>query len=369
MIRAAGLQGEGEAVLHGLDLSYFTGKVQAYLQYAEIPHHFEEMSTAAMRQAARHTGLAQMPAIERADGRWMTDSTAIIGWYDSHGATSVPVTPGDPALAFLSALVEDYADEWLWRPALHYRWSYEMDARHMGRRIAVEMMRDIPLPLFARQALIIARQRRKYLRQDGVTPATIPHIESIFLRNLGWLEAILATRPFLLGGRPTLADFGYFASMFRHFGLDPTPARIMRATAPHVFAWLARMWAARASELKGEVLDALPEDWTPILQDIGASYLPYLAANARAWQAGQKTFGFDTEGVTYRLPTQPYRVWCLDRLQRRFEALPSDAQDVVKGKLEACAAWSILWQVRHPQSGFDPQDKLPFLTPQAVRAS
>ena len=62
-----------EAILHGLDLSYFTGKVQAYLQYAEVPHRFEEMSVAGMARAKAMTGLAQMPAVELVDGRWMTD--------------------------------------------------------------------------------------------------------------------------------------------------------------------------------------------------------------------------------------------------------------------------------------------------------
>ena len=28
---------------------------------------------------------------------------------------------------FVALLVEDYADEWLWRPAMHYRWSYAHD--------------------------------------------------------------------------------------------------------------------------------------------------------------------------------------------------------------------------------------------------
>ena len=84
-----------DTVLHGLDLSYFTGKVQAYLQYAEVPHRFEEMSVAGMARAKAMTGLAQMPAVEMADGRWMTDSTAIIAWYDAQGTTTEPVTPRD----------------------------------------------------------------------------------------------------------------------------------------------------------------------------------------------------------------------------------------------------------------------------------
>ena len=353
----------GEAVLHGLDLSYFTGKVQAYLRYAEIPHRFAEMDTAALRRAAQMTGMAQMPAIELADGRWMTDSTAIIGWFDASGATTVPVTPTDPATAFLAALIEDHADEWLWRPALHYRWSYPMDAWHMGRRIAAEMLRDVPGPLWLRQWGIIARQRHRYLARDGVTPATRAHVESLYLRNLDWPEAILSRRPFLLGERPSLADFGYFASMFRHFGLDPTPSRILRDRAPSVFLWLARMWAARASRLSGPAPDQVPGDLDPILRDIGGAYLPYLADNARAHAAGLSTFDTVTEGVTYHLPPHPYRVWCLDQLQRRFEALPEAAAATVRARLEATGAWDPLWAVRHPRSGFDPLDRLPFLTP------
>jgi hypothetical protein len=31
------------------------------------------------------------------------------------------VIPLDPLVAFVSRLVEDYADEWMWRPAMHYR--------------------------------------------------------------------------------------------------------------------------------------------------------------------------------------------------------------------------------------------------------
>ena len=355
-------------VLHGLDLSYFTGKVQAYLQYAEVPHRFEEMSVAGMARAKAMTGLAQMPAVELTDGRWMTDSTAIIAWYDGEGATQEPVTPRDPAAAFLAALIEDYADEWLWRPALHYRWSYPMDAQHMGRRIAAEMMRDIKLPLPVRQAMIIARQRRKYLREDGVAADVIPHIESIYLRNLDWLEAVFAHRPFLLGERPTLPDFGYFASMFRHFGLDPTPSRIMRETAPRTFAWLGRMWAARASSLPGACPAAVPADLDPILTDIGEAYLPYLAANARAYLDGKKTFELTVQGARYRLPVHRYRVWALAQLQHKVGALSHEDRTMVETRLETVGAWAPLWTVPHPDSGFDPQGLLPFLTPDHVFA-
>jgi len=39
-------------------------------------------------------------------------------------------------------LVEDYADEWLWRPALHYRWSYATDKHALSRRFAETFLED-----------------------------------------------------------------------------------------------------------------------------------------------------------------------------------------------------------------------------------
>jgi glutathione S-transferase len=310
--------------------------------------------------------MAQMPAIELTDGRWMTDTTAIIGWIEARRA-GPEVTPRDPALRFFSLLLEDYADEWLWRPALHYRWSFQPDTVLMGRRIAAEMLRDVPGPLALRTAVIIARQQRKYVRGDGITPATRGAVEDLYRRTLAALEAILATRPFLLGDRPSLADFGFMGSMFRHFSLDPTPARIMRDTAPAVFEWVARMWNARASAFADlALLGVVPDDWAPFLAEAATGYLPYLAANAEAAATGQATFAVTLQGVDWRLPVNLNRVHCLKALQTAFEDLPIDAATAVRLRLDAAGAWAPLWRVTAPDIGFDPQGRLPFLTPETA---
>lgn len=353
--------------LYGLDLSYFTGKFEAFVRYKEIPHSRIELSTTLMRRAARATGLAQMPAVELPDGRWMSDSSPMIEWLDAR-TPGPAVIPDDPVQAFLSHLVEDYADEWLWRPALHYRWSYPLDARLMGHRIAAEMLHDVPGPLWLRRLMITRRQQRVYLKHDGVTRDTIPHIESIYTRNLVALNAIFAARPFLLGARPTLADFGFFASMFRHFGLDPTPARLMRDQAPHVYEWLARMWNAKASKLNGAFTPAgqVPDDWQPILADIGRCYLPYLNANARAFQSGQKAYAIDIEGTRYHLPVHRYRVWCLEKLQIRWADLAPEAREKVTHILAKTNCLAELNAVKNLASGFDPHHNAPFFKPGAI---
>ncbi len=167
---------------------------------------------------------------------------------------------------------------------------------------------------------------------------TRAHVESIYLNTLDRLEAILESQPYLLGGKPCLADFGFFASMFRHFSEDPTPRQIMQQRAPAVFAWVGRMWNAKHSTTAGAWVPAgtLPTGWQPILKDIGEAYLPYLHANAHAWRDGRRTFDLGIQGTRYRnLPVVQYRVWCRERLQTHLEALPAGVRTAVESTLAA----------------------------------
>lgn len=369
-LAAGDMEGVAPLTLHGLDLSYFTGKVQAYLRYRNVPHRFVELSARGFSDLARRTGIAQMPAIQLADGRWMTDSSAMIAWLDPR-LPGRRVIPEDPVQRFLCLLVEDYADEWLWRPALHYRWSHAADAHLMSRRIAAEMLHDLPVPLFLRRWFVLARQVRRYVHHDGVTRATRAHVEDVYRRNLGFLEAILRERDFLLGDAPSLADFGFFASMFRHFGIDPTPARLMRDSAPAVNAWLGRLWNANQDGMEGAgswaAPGTVPSTWAPLLRDIGASYLPYLRANAQAWSRGARHFRFETEGVTYHLPVNRYRVHCLEALTRAHGALTAAEASVV-ATLAPALADPACWGAPGRPSGYDPDQRAPFLVPGRVWA-
>ena len=95
-------------------------------------------------------------------------------------------------------------------------------------------------------------------------------------------------RPFMLGERPTIADFGLMGPFWRHFVHDPTPARLMQDRAPAVFEWAARTWNARASELGTRPLARRRSRPTgsPLLREIGETHLEALAANAVAYTAG-----------------------------------------------------------------------------------
>jgi glutathione S-transferase len=347
--------------VYGSEISYFTGKLEAYLRYKQIPYERIAMINRLWRHTVpRRTGVAQMPAIELPDGRWITDTTPIIEWLETQWPDPA-VIPTDPLQGFVSRLLEDYGDEWLWRPALHYRWSYRADAVLLSRRITDELLSDVPLPAALKRLAIRQRQQRRYVRGDGVTDQTRAHVEGVYLRTLGYLEAIVATRPFLLGDVPTLADIGFFGSMFRHFGLDPTPSAIMRSRAPAVWEWVARVWNARPKPGGGTLLRGVPDDWRPILDDIGSAYLPYLCANAEAWKAKRRRFEVVVQNTRYEeLPTSRYRVWCLERLRGHFDALAAAARHEAQGLLERHGCWEPLWRVADPRSGHDPDGRAPF---------
>jgi len=345
--------------VYGATVSYYTGKLEGYLRYKEIPYELVPLSRSVQARLAREVGATQIPAIELPDGRFMTDTTPMLAWLEER-RPDPPVIPRDPLQSFVSRLVEDYAEEWLWRPAMHYRWSYPGDRYLLSRRIADELMAGVPLPAFVRRALIRRRQWGGYVKKDGVSAETWDHVEGIYLRTLEQLEAIFQRRAYLLGELPTLADFGFFASMFRHFAQDPTAGELMRERAPGVFEWQARLWNARGSRLRGALLPGIPGDWQPFLDEIASAYLPFLNANARAWSARRGRFDAEIQGVHYRdMPVSQYRVWCLEELRRHFEALPEPARAEARALLERHACWEPLFQ-EPIDSQYDPEGRVPF---------
>ena len=307
--------------VHGLSESYFTGKLEAYLRAKGLAYALLEMDTRTFRRCARITGVAQMPQLELPDGRWLTDSTGIIEHFERE-LPSPAIYPADPALNFIADLLEDFGDEWLWRPAMYYRWNFAEDACLLSDRLARGMLRDVPLPLACRRWLIKRRQRQLFLKGDGITRDTAPLVEALYPQVLGAMSSALANRTFLLGNRPTQADMGFFGSMFRHFYSDPTAARIMRTQAPLVHAWVERLWKLQPAQFEQLPMPAeLPEGLQALLKMLGEDYLPYLIANEQAVDNGAKRVYWQYREVTFNTPSSPYQRHCWQRLRWHYQLL------------------------------------------------
>ncbi|MFM7736078.1 MAG: glutathione S-transferase family protein [Alphaproteobacteria bacterium] len=345
----------------GSAVSYFTGKLEGFLRWKGIPYRRLPMTSRMFeRVVPRETGAAQMPAVKLPDGRWMTDTTPMIDWFEARHPEPRTI-PADPVQAFASRLVEDMADEWLWRPAMHYRWSHPADARLLASLLTDEILSDVAAPRWAKRIAIQRRQTGRFVDGDGVNQHTRGHVEAVYLRMLDALQAIFARRPFLLGGAPTLADFGFFGPMFRHFASDPTPAAIMRDRAPAVWAWVARTWDARELVRDATLVEGVPEDWGPLLDEAGRGHLPWLVQNARAHAEGRLRFDARIEDVVYEnVPVSTYRVWCLQRLQARLDGLAPRDRVAIEGLLDRHGCLEPLQRVVDRPSGQDPAGEAPF---------
>lgn len=352
--------------LYYLDPSYYSGKLQAYLHFKELP--VEEVYVPWLelsRIALPATGVVEVPMLITPDGVWLRDTTSIIEHLEVRYPAS-SVLPEDAYQRFFCRLIEDYADEWMWRPALHYRWSYALDNATNARRFVDEFFFMPPGLRTLGRRYIARRQKRTYVIGDGITAKTRDHVEGVYLQTLDRLQRIFERRAYLFGAAPSLADYGFFASMYRHFSLDPTPARIMRDRAPAVFEWVARMWNARASRSQplssapAAPAGTLPDGLEEILVDVGAAYLPSLYANAASLARGEKRHSFTIEGVTYQgIPTQKFRAWCRERLQQHYDELPETVKPSVRETLERTGCWQPLQEGGRIASGMPGADRLP----------
>lgn len=345
--------------LWGVSVSYYTGKLEAYLRYKGIPYAMDSPYAHEARIRAQ-AGALQVPILEREDGRFMSDTTPIIQALEREFPAR-PVMPPDPVVCFVALLIEDYADEWLWRAAMHYRWSYEHDRELLSRILADEVTTHLPLPRLVRRNLMKYRQRVGFVVNDGVTRETRGHVEQGYLNALRLMSAMLAKRPYLLGDTPSIADFGFMGPMLRHFGQDPTPAAIMRQQAPAVFAWLGRVWNAHATAGPASFLDEVPQDALPLLQEIAQTHLVQLRENALAFARGARHFEMSVQGCRYRrLPVSRYRVWCLERLREHFAELDDASQQTLKALLHQ-GEFALLWTDEVPvNSGYDPERRAPY---------
>lgn len=326
------------------DISYFSGKLEAYLRYKSVPMTVIDADWSTLAMIGQHTGIRKMPAVETKDGQWLFDTTPTIQWFEQHYPQS-PVLPDDEALAFVYLLIEDYADEWLWRPAMWWRWMPQGSRWLLGWRIAGEFISR----KFARPGGWIFgwRQRIEWLWDDGMTKANSPIIRDMLFREFEFLEVRLQQTPFICGTHPSVVDFGYFASMFRHFGNDPESAEVMRRQAPHTYEWVARMWNVKPDKLAKQQSWVTPDspEWQPLLKRITHDYLPYLHQNAIAHMNLQHRF--DYKGETLKLKntkTTTYRVWCREELQRHHRALSVEDKERVEVFFAQAGGLSSLWQ-------------------------
>src|SRR4030095_9564170 len=113
----------------GVPGSPYSRKLRAVMRYRRIPHVWSTQGAVETRTLPQPP-VALLPQlfVPGADGELEArlDYTPLIRQLEDL-QPGRSVIPPDAALAFIDALLEDYADEWLTKAMFHYRWAFAPD--------------------------------------------------------------------------------------------------------------------------------------------------------------------------------------------------------------------------------------------------
>ena len=308
--------------IFGAELSPYSVKVRSYFRYKQLSHEWVVRSSRNEEEFRRHAKLPLVPLVLCPDGTALQDSTPIIEAIEQR-FPDPSIHPEEPVTRFVSALLEEFGDEWGNKWMFHYRWAREADQRSAANRLAAAMMPDVDAT--AREQIAGGIRERMVGRVwfVGSSPQTAPQIEQSFGDALALLEIHLATRPYLFGGRPAFADFGLWGQLYNAF-TDPTPHAILERTAPHTVAWIERMLEPSASGPFEPWTRLEPTLLALLTGQVGGLFLPWSDANARAVAAGQEQFTVELAGRAWTQKPQKYHARSLANLRGRFAAMPAD---------------------------------------------
>ena len=262
--------------VYGLNQSYFTRKLTGYLDYKEIPWVLRRFG--GMNPTVTAAGWpGGIPAVQNPDGVFMWDSTAVIHHLELCFPER-PVLPPDPVQRFLCYVIEDVADEWLYRAAVGSRWFFAENGSVGGYELAREISAEIPAP--CDQVLTMVRAHMSSSCPPmGVTEESIgAWIDQVLKPWLRVLGAHLEQRPFLFGERPSLADFAVFGGNAAHLLNDPLCRRWTEEEGPAVVKHMHRLLEPEPDTFGDWAKPTeLPERLISLLADLGRLYLPWVS--------------------------------------------------------------------------------------------
>jgi glutathione S-transferase len=348
-------------VLYGMPASLYTAKARSYLRKRRIDHVERVVGD------PRYTGEVMprigrwiIPVLQTPEGELIQDTVDIIDHFEATAPPEDSAYPATPVHRCVAHVLELFGGEGLLRPAMHYRWDFdETNLEFLSRDFGLALAPSATEEDRARAFAAASERMRRATRSVGVTEKTATAIERSYERFLSLLNAHLATAPYLLGGRPTIGDFGFVAPLYAHLARDPHPSLLMKRRAGRVWRWVERMNAPVSDA--GEFLDypqtlladdAIPETLRALLRYVGEELVPELLAQVTfidRW-LGEHADELDEDDVVGGAPHRrrlgsvavtlhgqqvsvgvvPYRLFMLQRLQAALAECEPQAQAHVR---------------------------------------
>ena len=335
-----------------------------------------------------------IPVMQTVDGAVIQDTEDIIAHLDASVPAERSAFPPAGVNAVIARLLDMFGSEGLMRPAMHFRWNFD---EHNMPFVLEDFGRGLVLPGASNafeatswdfgenfgaegdaearaQVAKFAGDRMRQLTIDfGINEETIPEIERSYSEFLALLSAHFERSPYLLGGRPTIADYAFMAPLYAHLSRDPYPSIIMKRDAWPVWSWTERMVVPIAGtgqygEVPAELFaeDSLPQTLLDLLAYIGREMVEDIVANVGfidSWladnpdvaegdvvggKATRRTLGPVTwtwHGFEITTHSIPYRLIHVQNIQAEFERLDETVQSRVR-ELFAAAGLEVLLDLK-----------------------
>ena len=237
-------------VIYGSEYSPFSVKVRSYFRYKKIPHEWRPRTKDNFAEFQALAKLPLIPLVQCPDGSVLQDSTPIMEKVEAR-FPDPSIIPEDQNLSFLSAMLEEYGDEWVNKPMFHYRWWRDEDQITVASGLAKSI---IPNASEEEQAQLAADLRKRMVPRlsfVGSSEKNKDTIEQSLDDLLMLLEVHLESRNFLLGGCPSMGDFGLFGQLYG-CTQQPSTARLVGGH-PNVSAWIEKMMDPRGYRQLGQL--------------------------------------------------------------------------------------------------------------------
>ncbi len=244
--------------------SYFSAKIRPALRYKRVA--FDEYAPTA--QAYKEvilplTGVRYIPVVITDQHEVLQDTPRMLVRLEEL-VPEPAIMPADPAVHLIADVIQDFADEAMLWPAMHFRWNYP-EQRDWIRT-------DWEASFGGDKVDDFMNQMNGSLPFLGIGEGNTKAIEDWFHKLLDILTEHFKHHRFLLGDTLTLADLAMVGPMYAHLGRDPVPADRMRERAPLVMAWVHEVNDA-APPVPWATEPKITETLAPFLEEIGHAFV------------------------------------------------------------------------------------------------
>ncbi len=314
--------------------SPYSWKMRTYMNYKGIPYKRMRIDAqSATVTIPKLVGMPIMPVMLAPDDRVLQDTTPIMDFFErEYGDKSC--CPTDTRLQFLNVLLEDFGDEYLPRFSMHYRWGNEQNRQTISHRIARSLMYGNENVHPKQMAPMVLQRQTGFDGPLGLnTDEVRTSIDQQLLDLLAILDKHFTDHQFLLGDRPSLADFAIYAHLYTHLLQDPFSAQIMECHGARTINWIdtinefGDVRGGLGQTEFGEWLDldeGVPESLKALLEYVSKTYVPFSSGVAKAVQEKSK----QAAAVVYGVPTEyaafQYRAWSFEQVQLQYQTLSGD---------------------------------------------